>query len=338
MKNLMKYGFMAALMGSLIFASCDSNEDIIPNPTSKYDGELVMTEGGGNQSIDVSVDANTQSTALIRVTLTSSTTAMKRLYITQNISGQGAEAFELVGTDNKLDGSLNMAASEANVADYELTLDVPSGVDGTIVYDLWATSGRGDHRDATKRLVVGVGSVTLNYGGTNPATAVKSYSAKILAAPLNDLSSESFISLVDGALYKINQGVEYAAFWDFGYFYGADKASLASTSAYEVAFGSDPTTGIPYIDVDVIAGTTELNNAYFAKSTTFTATDFAAISVSGDLNAITTPASQKVNNLVAGDIIEFVDNYGKKGLIRVNEIIGTWNQGDYISIDIKVQP
>ncbi|MDH5476309.1 MAG: hypothetical protein OEX22_11505, partial [Cyclobacteriaceae bacterium] len=201
----------------------------------------------------------------------------------------------------------------------------------TIVYDLWATSGRGDHRDATKRLVVGVGSVTLNYGGTNPAAAVKSYSAKILAAPLADGSSETFISLRDGMLYTINQGAEYAAFWDFGYYYtGTDGASLVSTSTYETAF--------PFVDVDGIAGTTELNNAYFAKSTTLTATEFAAISVSGDLDSITTPASQKVNNLVAGDIIEFVDNYGKKGVIKVVEVVGTFNQGDYIKIDIKVQP
>lgn len=337
MKNLMKYRFMVALMAGLIFTSCDSNEDIIPDPTSKYDGELVMVEDGGNQSIDVSVDANTQSTVLIRVTLTSSTTAMKRLYITQNEGGQGAETFELVGTDNKLDGSLNMAASEANVADYELTLDVPSGVDGTIVYDLWATSGRGDHRDATKRLVVGVGSVTLNYGGTNAAATVKSFSAKILAAPRNDLASESFISLVDGTLYKISDGVEYAAFWDFGYYYGVSGgsagqfASLASTSAYEASF--------EFIDVDGIAGTTELNNCYFALSSM----DFDAVSVSGDLNSITAPTSEKINNLAAGDIVEFVDNYGKKGLIEVVEIhLGASGNGydadAYIKINVKVQP
>ncbi|MDH5474403.1 MAG: hypothetical protein OEX22_01800 [Cyclobacteriaceae bacterium] len=337
MKNLMKYGFMAALMGSVIFTSCDTNEIIIPDPTSEFDGELVMTEGGGDQSINISVDANTQSTVKLRVAMTS-TASMKRLYITQNVGGQGAEAFELIGTDNKLDGSLNMAASEANAADYILTLDVPSGVEGTIVYDLWTTSGRGDHRDVTKRLVVGVGSVTLNYGGANPAAAVKTYTAKILGAPRNDLASESFISLRDGTLYKISDGVEYAAFWDFGYFYGADKASLASTSAYEAAFGSDA-NGVPFIDVDVIAGTTELNNAYFSLSTM----DFASVAVSGDLSAISQATNQKINNLAVGDIVEFVDNYGKKGLIEVVTIyLGASGNGydsdAYIEINIKVQP
>lgn len=342
MKKTMKLGFMMTLLsGLMFFASCDDNDEITPvDPNAEYDAILRLTEGGDaddTTSTTVNVNANNQSTIKAKVTFISTDASMRRLYITRNVGGQGEEPYEIgADIDKKDDGSIDIEAANSNGIVYELDLEVPSGVgEGTVVYKLWTTTGRGDYRDYTKRLAVGPGTITLNYGGTNDAAEVKSYSAKILAAPLEDGSSETFISLLDGQVYKINQGQEYAAFWDFGYYYGAagvsagHEASLASTSAYEASFG--------FVDVDAIAGTTELNNAYFALSTK-TSADFDAVSVAGDLSSITKPTSQNITNLEVGDIIEFVDNYGKKGLIRVTEIKGTFNSTDYIEIDIKVQP
>jgi hypothetical protein len=150
-----------------------------------------------------------------------------------------------------------------------------------------------------------------------------------LAAPLNDGTSQTFISLVDGKVYKIKDGAEFAALWDFGYYHtNGEGASLASTSNYEASF--------PFVDVDGIAVTTDLNNAFFALSSKTTA-DFDAVTTAGDLD-FAAPAVQKITGLETGDIIEFTDNYGKNGLIRVTEIKGKFNAGDYIKLDIKVQP
>ena len=200
--------------------------------------------------------------------------------------------------------------------------------EGTVVYQLWATSGTGDYRNMDKRLVVGPGTITVNYGGDNPSSAkVKEYKAKIMAAPLADGSSETFISLVDGQLYKINEGEEMVAYWDFGYFYGAtNKASLASTFDY-------PSNVIDIAAVASITDKEELNKCYFALSTM----DFDAVVNASDLNGIVKPASQTIKQLNVGHVIEFVDNYGKKGLIKVTEIKGTFNANDYIKLDIKVQ-
>lgn len=331
-------GYMAILAGGLIFSTgCDDNDElIITDPDAEFDGVLEMSEGGGSQSITIPVDPATQLEVDVRVAFTSTNSNMRRLYITQEIAGQGAEAFELQGNvDNKADGSLDIPAASSNDIEYMLSLPVPDLAEGTVVYQLWTTSGRGDFRDQTKRLVAGIGTITLTYGGVNPAAEVNSFSAKLLAAPLADGSSNTFISLTDGTIFRIDQGEEFAAFWDFGYYFGAsgpsegEEASLASTSAYEEAFG--------FVDVDAIAGTTELNEAFFALSTR-TSADFDAVTVAGDLNSITTPTNQQINNLEVGNIVEFVDNYGNKGLIRIVEIVEGFGSNASMTIDIKVQP
>lgn len=336
MKKTMKLGFMMTLLsGLMFFASCDDNDEITPvDPNAEYDAILRLSEAGTGDttSATVNVDANTQSTIKARVTFLSTSVSMRRLYITQNVGGQGDEPFEITAAvDKKADGSIDIEAANSNGIVYELTLPVPSGVgSGTVVYQLWTTTGRGDYRDQTQRFAVGTGTITLNYGGANEAAAVKSFSAKLLEAPLADGSSETFLSLLDGQVYRIDQGEEYVDFWDFGYYYGAsNEASLASTDAYPSSI----------IDIETVANTTDaLNNAYFRKSTTQTSADFDAVSVSGDLDFITKPTTESVTKLVAGDIIEFVDDYGNKGLIRVVEINpGTGSTG-YIEIDIKVQP
>lgn len=330
MKKLLNYSLMLALVG-FTFTSCDNNEEIIPNdPDGEYDVELELTEGEGDEQATVNVDANTQSSITALVQFNSTDASMKRLYITQNIGGQGEEPFELsANIDKKGDGSIDIETANGNSFEYELTLPVPSGVDGNVVYTLWTTSGRGDYRDKTQRLAVGTGTITLQYGGTNPEAEVKAYTAKLLAAPLADGSSETFISLLDGEVYKINQGEEYVDLWDFGYYYGAtNNASLSSTADYPSSI----------INIPEVANTTdELNNTYFAISTK-TSADFDNINVAGDLNFISQPASETITGLSQGDIIEFVDDYGKKGMIRVVEVKGTDGSSDYIEIDIKVQP
>jgi len=324
---------MAILAGGLIFStSCDDNDElIITDPDAEFDGVLEMSEGGGSSSVSIAVDPATQLEVDVRVAFTSTTTNMRRLYITQEIAGQGAEAFELQGNvDNKQDGSLDIPAASSNDIEYMLSLPVPDLAEGTVVYQLWTTSGRGDFRDQTKRLVAGIGTITLTYGGTNPAAEVNSFSAKLLAAPLADGSSETFISLTDGTIFRINQGEEFAAFWDFGYFNpDGETASLASTNQYEEAF--------PFVNVDSLAGTTELNEAFFALSTR-TSGEFDAVSVAGDLNSIAQPTSQEIGGLEEGDIVEFVDNYGNKGLIRVVNIVPGFGSNASMTIDIKIQP
>jgi hypothetical protein len=337
--NLLKNKFATLLLAAAAFFafSCDDNDEIKVDPNAEFDAVLEVKEAGpANPNADVIVDANAAATIKAKVAFTSTTKSMTRLYITQNIKGAGETIYEPTeNIDLKGDGAVDLTGKDDNAFEFQFVLPVPAGVGtGTVVYKFWTTDGNGDVRDLTKRLAVGPGTITLKYGAaTNPSTgtaAVKSFTAKILAAPLADGTSLTFVSLIDGNIYKIKDGAEYAKLWDFGYYYtNAEKASLASAVNYETAF--------PFVDVDGIAGTADLNKAYFALSTK-TSAEFDAVTTSENLAFITASTTQKIAGLVAGNIVQFVDNYGKKGLIRVVEVKGTTGAGDYIKIDIKVQP
>jgi hypothetical protein len=332
MKKLFSKLFLVgALSGLALFSSCSSDDEIIVDPNAEFDVVLEFSDVSGDVTEPVNV-VSTQGTVKARVIVTS-TKNMRRLYMTRNVGGAGDTPYtpaDLTSKTTKPDGSIDVE-TDPNALDYALNLDVPSSITaGTVVYKFWATSGKGDYRDASNSFVAGIGEIELVYGGTNAASPVKSYSAKILAAPLSDGSSNTFISLLDGKLYKINQGAEYSALWDFGYYYGSTlKASLAAAGNYPTSI----------IDVATVAQTTdaELNSCFFQLSSK-TTTEFDAISVSGDLSFVTSSSVERINNLAVNDVIEFVDNYGKKGLIKVTQIVGTFNSTDYIKIDIKVQP
>ncbi len=330
--------FAAATVFSV---GCDDNDEIAVDPNAEFDVILNVEEGKTPVNENVEVDANTKSTILAKVTFTAtSDIKMYRLYITKNVAGAGEEIYEPTeDIDLKGDGAVDLEKDNKSTFEFQFKLPVPSGVStGTVVYKFWTTTGNGDFRDQTKRLAVGPGTITLKYGtGSNPAAPVKTLSATILAAPLLDGTSLTFLSLANNTVYKISQGAEYAAFWDFGYYYtNANGAALASTSYYETAF-SDPNTGTPFVDVTGIAGTEDLNHAYFAKSSK-TAAQFAAVTKASDITIANTPTAEKITNLVKDDVIEFVDDYKKKGYIHVVDIVtGTGSTGQ-IKIEVKMQP
>ncbi|RCW32685.1 hypothetical protein [Marinilabilia salmonicolor] len=346
MKKLKFVSLMiAALFMGFGFTSCEEDDSIL---TSGEDEEVELNIAEGDNSAVTTIYVSDlepgATSADVTVNFTSADSKMRRLYMTQNIAGAGYEKYELEidGLDTKGDGSIDLSSGEGYDFTFTIPFPVLSGMtEGTVEYQLWATSGRGDYRDVENSLVSGPGKVIIDYGGTNPATSpVKEYTAKILAAPLADGSSETFISLIDGELYRIDQGEEYAAYWDFGYYYGASGdianhgPSLASTSTYEETFQVNAGTSI--VDVDGIAGTSDLNNCFFALST-MSATEFDAIETTNDLEVIATPTGQSINSLEINDVIEFEDNYGNKGVIKVVDIVGTYELGDYIELDIKVQ-
>lgn len=319
-------------MGAMLFlTACSDTESITPDDTTKYDGTLEMAEGAEPTPITIYAEDVTGDQIKVLVKMTSTDKNLRRVYITRNVAGAGDEpyTYESDGVENNGDGSMNLSADKI----FNFELNIPKNANltgGTEVYKIWATNGKGDYRDSNNSFVAGVGSVTVSYGaGNNPEAAVKSFSAKILAAPLADGTSESFISVVNGQLYKVAGASETVKFWDFGYYYGAnDHASLASPKSYPDAI----------INIPSKAGVAdaELNQCFF-KASTMTPEQFDAITTQGQLNSITTSTTQIITGLAADDVIEFVDAYGKKGLIKVVKVQGTYNNGDYIQIDVKVQ-
>jgi len=58
----------------------------------------------------------------------------------------------------KADGSIDLDGSNQKEIDFTFDLPTPDIDNGSIVYKFWTTTGKGDFRDATKRLGLGVGT------------------------------------------------------------------------------------------------------------------------------------------------------------------------------------
>ncbi len=332
MKHFKNYAspFLFALC-SLFIVSCDNNDEILVDPNTQFDAVLEVNEAGpANPNVTVNVNAITQNEIEAKVMFTA-TTSMKRLYITQNIKGQGEMKFTPTeSVDLKSDGAIDLTGKNDKEFEFQFALPVPSGLgtDGTVVYKFWVTSGNGDFRDATQRLIGTPGTITLKFGTTtNPTAAVKTFSNVKLFTPTADAKSLSFVSLLDGMVYKIEQGEEFITFWDFGYINLQDGGpALHATSSY-------PDAAIPSL-----ADFTEEKNVVYFKNSTKTEAEFDAITTSSQLDFITTPSDDYVKSLATGDIVEFVDQYGKKGMIKVLEAMEGNEASKFIRIYIKVQP
>jgi hypothetical protein len=340
MKNYWKVLMFVASTAFVI--GCSNNDEIKVDPNAEFDAILAADETTANKpNTDVNWTSATGTTIKAKVSFKSSTKSMKRLYITRNIQGLGETPYKPTeSVDLKDDGSIDLTGKDDKNFEFQFTLPISGTITvGTIVYKFWTTTGNGDFRDATKRVAVGPGTITVKYGtATNPdagTAAVKSFTDVKLVAPLADGTSKTFVSLADGQTYNVNSGVEFVSLWDIGYLYSTattDKATLRPPYNYPAIA----------IDIPAKASTTndELNKTYFKKSTK-TAAEFDAVALSSDLSFVSVTAADanlKVVQLVADDVVEFVDNYGKKGLIKVLQVNGTNGADGFIRIAIKVQP
>lgn len=347
MKKFRHYWTVLAIAAGFFAVSCDDTDEVEVDPTDTTATYDVTLEVDGMPVTPVNVDYNvtSESPEFLKTRVHFTGEDMKRLYITANAVGTGDVVFkpsELNNSAFKADESVGLEASTSEEFDFEFELPVPDSItEGTLVYTFWATSGNGDFRDQNQRLAVGPGTITLKFGGQNPNAAVKVYTDLKLSAPAGTGTSETFVSLLNGEVYTIKpEGItdptqeefdEYIAFWDFGYINKQNGGpTLHSTATYpEIAFPNFP---------QFAASEEPKNNTYFRTSSK-TAAEFDEIEMSSQLDFITKPADEFVSNLAAGTVVEFVDQYGKKGLIKVLEAVpGNTPGTHFVRISIKVQP
>ena len=359
LKSSLKYGFLVFTMAFFV-ASCSSDDGSVfdtPLPGDQTGGDdddddnepevatIVFNEADTSSNIpSATASGEVGTTVPGRIIFTSDATTQRRMYITQNISGTGDmpfNSFALTSDDlDKVinnDGSIDLDGATKKAIDFTFNLPVPNIDNGSIVYTFWTTKGKGDFRDITKRLALGAGTITVTVGnGTNPAAEVREFNDIQLFAPAADGNTESFLSLLNHEVYRIDSGPEFRAFWDFGYYYKNSQASFASTATYNKSFGF-PVQGLePGADEEDAEGET-LNQAFFATSS-LDADGFDEVLLSGDLDNITQSDSEDISGLEVGQVIEFVDNYGKKGLIKITEIEAGFDNNDFIKFDVKIQP
>ncbi|MBT2159813.1 hypothetical protein [Zobellia barbeyronii] len=357
-RTVVKSGFAIFALAFMV-SSCSSDDgsafdtpidDEQDNPDGPTIATLVINETDPSGDIIVATASGEVNTTVPGRIIYTSESNQKRLYITQNVSGGGEmpfNNFNIEGKDLtkalKGDGSVDLDGDSQKAIDFTFELPVPDIDNGEIVYHFWTTTGKGDFRDANKRKALGVGTITVTVGnGTNPAAEVHSFTDVKLFAPDVNGTSKTFYSLLNDLEYLVYDPentldqAEYRAFWDFGYYYVNNGAYFASANSYDDSFGF-PVKGLQAEENEENADTETLNEAYFQLSTT-TSTMFDGITLSSELDFVTKSTFQKSGVLAVGDVIEIVDNYGKKGLIKIKEIKGTYNNADYIAFDVKIQP
>jgi len=355
-KTFLKFSLLLS-SATLCLVSCSSdNTEILETstgeePTSES-ATIRLTEGGSADDIffaEVSGEAG--GTVNGRVIFTTTDRRQRRLYVTQTLPGGTPEPF-VIPTEasvqrrlTKPDGSIDLDDDNRDAFDFTFDLQVPNTMEnGEIVYNFWSTTGKGDFRDAQKRRLIGVGTIVVSIGtGVNPNASVLSFSNIDLFAPALDGNTETFFSIFNGEANQISQGPEFRAFWDFGYYYGSsgvssgDNATLVSANNFNEEFGF-PVQGLEPSSDEEDAANETLNNFFFRLSTDFDSADFEGITIASELESIVPPTAVNITNLAEGDIIEFVDNFGNKGLIRILFVEPGFNNDDFIRFEIKVQP
>ncbi|WP_138940602.1 hypothetical protein [Aquimarina agarivorans] len=332
-----------AFASALLFSCSGDDTAILDTPTDPgaiptEDATIRFVENGTDNKDEANISGVAGGTVAGRVIFETESDTQRRLYVTRTLPGESPMPFLLpldkkaTRRATKADGSIDLDAENKKALDFTLDLDVPTVENGVIVYQFWTTTGRGDFRDPSKRRSQGVGTINVTIGnGQNPDAAVREFTDVKLFAPDSEGASATFFSLLDGTTYLINQGIEFAAFWDFGYYHlNGTGANLSSTKTYRT----------DVVDVPLKSGTPveELNDTYFKLADTAI---YDSITTSGDLKDLTVSNTdpELIEELKVGDEVEFVDQYGKKGVIKIKEIEpGFSPTQDFIVIDVKIQP
>ena len=341
--------FLLFTAGAAIIGCSSDSDEVLGTPDDggsvTEQGTIRITQGGNDDDkFTAEVTGQVASTTQGRVILKGTDNKQRRLYVTREVPGEPAEPYiipELDKKSTKADGSIDLDGETKNELDFTFDLDVPTTTNGSIVYRFWTTSGRGDFREPSKRLVAGIGTITVKVGsGVNPDADIESGTAVLLAAPLANGNSNTFVSFLDlSRTYKINEGAGFAALWDFGYYYGNEgKASLASSNDYPsniVDIVAVANTKIETGDAAIVKA--DLRKVYFKKGSTL---NFDDITMAKDLDAVTVTKTnaQRVTQLAVGDLVEFIDQNDKKGILKVEALTTGAGTAGKITLNIKVQP
>lgn len=351
MKNFIKWSSIAFLSAlTLVGCSSDSDDVLGTDPEEAVDetATIRITEGGAaDDKFTAEINGEAGGTVEGRVIFTTTEGTQRRLYITQTLPGESAMPFEiptLTNKSTKADDSIDLDADATDGFDYTFDLNVPTDVNGAIVYNFWSTTGKGDFRDATKRLLLGIGSIEVTVGtGTTNDSSIREINGVNLFAPDSAGQTANFFSFLTGEEYVVvsvagedASGPEFRFLWDLGYYYPGDSvgASFSSTSFFSTAFPFN-VEGFE-ASADEIAAGEVLNNAYFNLST-MTVAEFDAITMSSELDFVTNSGVENIEGLVVGSVVEFVDNYGNKGLIKITGLVPGFGNNDNITFDVKIQ-
>lgn len=285
----------------LAFYACNENE-IMPAVIPDLNIFLSATTSDGVNLINGG-EVNLSDTFSIIVSISA-----EAGFNTLNVSG------DVTSTVNRND--LNLASGTEDV---DITFKINSGSLGVGNIDFEAVDEEGN-------------TATTSFSFVVVSPKAKIQTAVILYAPLGDLSSETFYSILNNETYSRNEVESTAdpisASIDFGYYYGtSDNASLASPAEYTIYNLRD--AGWATRNATILS-TTAITSAEYLEMITVSDLEVAISGV--DLNN----ANGTVTNLAEGDILMFKTVEDIQGLIHVITISGTDGSDGMIEIEIKL--
>ena len=320
MKKLLKNVLFLGAIGSVgILASCGGDDEVVPPAQPSI--EVAVS---GLEDTTAPYEAAPGETVTFTVTMD-----VPGTFNVLRVTGMDGETEVLTEEFPRGDAAVTANADNTEAS---VTLDVDftaENVGQEIEFEFVVVDD--SDQDATSTVTVTVVS-----------PAARAYTAVLLYAPLADESSEAFFSTSTGLTYspdEVNATEDpISSTLDFGYYYGnTDGASLASIAAYaelNVAVFADQVSSFGTKNATTFKETT-LDAGAFAEVTTWAAIDAAYEEVEGEGAAL-------ITGLEEGQVLAFetdADKEGgaKRGLILVTTIEGTFNEGDYIELEILVQ-
>lgn len=147
----------------------------------------------------------------------------------------------------------------------------------------------------------------------------------VLMGAQNNADYGSTASLVTGQVYKISgdEAKNNSANIDVVYYFGAKNAALYSPSQEDIQATSFNITSWSVI-----------NSTLFTASTMSTST-FDAVTTVAEIESAGTPSLDVIPELAVGDVVAFVTDDGKKGILKVSALEAT--ASGTITLSVKVE-
>lgn len=301
MKKFTQKILLFTLASTVFLTSCGDDEDPVVEVPS-----ITVTAAVNEAAIVSGAEVEVGSTITFTVGITAPG-GVNTLWI-----GNDAVSRTVLGVD-----------AGATTASYSFTSDVTQ--EGVLSLEVYAVDDADQSSATTTFTVTGV--------VTSPDAKV--LTAIMLAAPDAEGTLTAFYSVGDETLYSHNDVIGTAEAVsqniDFGYYYGAnDEASLVSPSEY------------PASVFDISAWTTRNETVMVYASNYYTTEDYMGLQTVADVtawldnldaNAVEDDIALGFSGLSAGDLIAFETAGEIAGIIRVTQISGTFNAGDFIELE-----
>lgn len=300
MKKVFVLVSMIGLSALLFFSGCQKDDD-----EPQGDPTINFLVEQGYISSDATLPLSTEFKVKIAAFMNNETEAkLTGLKISRTFTQAGRADWDTTLSLNK----------EENIQ-YEITFETPSILGSELLeFQIIDENSRSDETSLT----------------ITTEEDINSFEMRILGSYDNLTVGSSFAS-IDGNVYTQQEAFANQAKIDFLYWWGASTSATigAPDDANANLVFTNPNYGLPQWDANT-------KNATRFVGTALTDADFDDVSIADDImNAVNNPSDTRIGQLMESDVLGFETVDGKKGLIRVKEIIaGTDGQ---ITIDVKVE-